>query len=130
MAEKKFIMQSEGFFDESLGCADEGRIDINLSSILTKLIRVAGTECAYYASDLFISWRSFLGKLQNLEDSEEGSKCEEWFGFRDSGVDHKAFIDIKLSDPHMYGMDPYSSVYICEGVRNGSELYVNFYQMV
>ena len=61
----------------------ERTVSINYSSILTRLIQEAGRICEYYASDLFIEWRSIV---EALEDGtiETGSYL---FGFRDSGVD-------------------------------------------
>ena len=61
----------------------ERTVSINYSSILTRLIQEAGRICEFYASDLFIEWRSIV---EALEDGtiETGSYL---FGFRDSGVD-------------------------------------------
>lgn len=61
--------------------------DINLSSILTRLIQSAGRYCRSFASDLFISWECFLCDLANDEP-----KPAYLFGMREMGVDHDAFI--------------------------------------
>lgn len=63
-------------------------IDINYSTILTKLIQEAGRYCEHYASDLFISWNLIE---QSLRDGTIESGVE-MFGFREMGVDHLGFI--------------------------------------
>lgn len=62
--------------------SDAGKVEINYSSLLTKLIQEAARWCRYYASDLFIWWNSVLKDLKNGRGS-----ASYLFGFRESGVD-------------------------------------------
>lgn len=62
--------------------------DINYCGLLTRLIQEAGTICDAYASDLFISWREIEDELRN--PAWKGGVY--WFGFRERGVDHEAYI--------------------------------------
>ena len=75
---------------EEKGCDTEfsDRIDINYSSILTKLIQLAGRYCESYASDLFIDWSTIDESLVN-GTIESGAHL---FGFREMGVDHSTFV--------------------------------------
>ena len=66
---------------------------INTSSILTRLIQEAGRYCEHYASDLFIQW-SRVEKMLNDEIEPE----TQFFGFRENGVDHEAWIDNRLEE--------------------------------
>lgn len=61
---------------------DDGKVEINYSSHLTKLIQEAGRWCRYYASDLFLWWNSMLKAL-----AADHSSASYLFGFRESGVD-------------------------------------------
>lgn len=62
--------------------SDAGKVEINYSSPLTKLIQEAGRWCRYYASDLFLWGNSMLKALA----ADRGS-ASYLFGFRESGVD-------------------------------------------
>ena len=66
----------------------ERRVGINYSTILTRLIQEAGRICEFYASDLFIHWRSIVDALED-GTIESGSRL---FGFRKSGVDEAGSI--------------------------------------
>ena len=66
-----------------------GRYEINYTGILSRLIQEAGRFCEYFASDLFIDWESVV---DYIEHAEPGQKETFLFGFRQSGVDHKAFV--------------------------------------
>lgn len=63
-------------------------IDINTSSVLTKLIQEAGRWCKSYASDLFVIWNDLASKIED-GSLQSGIRL---FGFRESGVDGSAFI--------------------------------------
>lgn len=103
---KKCVSSAEGDYNE---CSHKW--DVNLSSILDLLIKEAA-KCTRYASDLFISW----------EQVEELLKKEQlifpkkfFFGFRDMGVDHLAYIQAKY-DPSNIGINPdYRSIYMLQG---------------
>lgn len=66
----------------------ERTVGVNYSSILTRLIQEAGRICEFYASDLFIYWRSIVDALED-GTIESGSRL---FGFRKSGVDEAGSI--------------------------------------
>ena len=76
-------------------CPDINGFDINCSSILTRLIQEAGRYCEQYASDLFFDWTQIDRLL-----SDGCMQTQSFlFGFRESGVDHIAFILSKGTDP-------------------------------
>lgn len=93
---RKVEMTATGYWNNRLN-----RFDINLSSILTKLIQEAGRWCEYYASDLFIDWE----RLQNNLKNKNLKSYTMVFGFRQSGVDNLSEIQIKTDNPTMYGCD-------------------------
>ena len=103
---KKRVSRAEGGYNEH-----SHKWDVNLSSILDILIKEAA-KCTRYASDLFISW----------EQVEELLKKEQlifpkkfFFGFRDMGVDHLAYIQAKY-DPKNIGITPdYRCIYMLQG---------------
>lgn len=76
------------------GISEEGKFNINYSSILTFLIKAAGRICKYYASDLFITWSSLEKQLYNVEYT--GGKI--LFGFRESGVDSNSYVLSRLNN--------------------------------
>lgn len=80
------------------GISEEGKFDINYSSILSFLIQRAGGICKHYSSDLFITWCYIYDKLKDLH--YKGDKI--LFGFREMGVDSNAFV---LSRYNNYGID-------------------------
>ena len=63
--------------------------DLNWCEIQTKLIQLAGKLCDRYASDIIIDINSVQKFIDNGNES-----CKEnfLFGFREFGVDHKAFV--------------------------------------
>lgn len=84
----------------------ERTVGINYSSILTRLIQEAGRICEFYASDLFIDWRSIV---ESLEDGtiETGSYL---FGFRDSGVDEAQSV-LYWYNETSHGLEHYSAIW-------------------
>ena len=84
----------------------ERRVGINYSTILTRLIQEAGRICEFYASDLFIDWRSIV---EALEDGtiETGSYL---FGFRDSGVDEAKSV-LYWYNETSHGLEHYSAIW-------------------
>jgi len=86
--EKKLVGSSKGSY-----ISDYDSFTINYSSILSSLIKVAGTCCDSYASDLFIDWNAIKLKL----DSGKMRSEKIFFGFRDSGIDGKDFIVGRLT---------------------------------
>lgn len=62
-----------------------GNLEINTSSILTRLIQEAGRWCERFASDLFIYWQSIVAKMESLDDDNREETI--LLGFRKDGVD-------------------------------------------
>lgn len=83
----------------------------NYSSVLSRLIVEAAKHCKSYASDLFISWNSLLEKANALDADNGNTGFTEYFGFRESGVDHETFIKCRLENPGCYGENPYKAIY-------------------
>lgn len=77
----------QGYYEES---GSSRKLQINLTTPLTKCIQQAGRFCEYYASDLFISWNEII----EYTDSNLAAGDSKLFllGFRKSGVDHEEFI--------------------------------------
>ena len=86
---------------ESFGYANtHGEYDINLSSVLTRLIQEAGRYCEHYASDLFIDWQTVENAMKTTAPVVNETYL---FGFRQNGVDHTEFILCKAKDSACYG---------------------------
>lgn len=80
--------------------------DINYSSILTRLIQEAGRWCERYASDLFIDWKHIEKSLSDPEYKGE----VRLFGFRESGVDHTAWVLNKYNNL-IYDRNEYRAIW-------------------
>ena len=87
---------------------------INYSSILTKLIQVAGRLVDSYASDLFISWNAVLrdlkfacGEVCKAQNDTEVYQNHRLFGFREMGVDDTTAVLARYNNggPNYYGRD-------------------------
>ena len=74
------------------GYVFNGKIEINMSSIFTKLIQEAGRFCDAYASDLLYE----IDKIKRLLDTKQSG--EVWVAFREMGVDHWEYIEIHTPD--------------------------------
>ena len=78
---------------------DRNAIEINYSSILTRLIQEAGRYCEDFASDLFIDWKIIDDAL--LQGNIESET--KLFGFRQYGVDHINFVFSQAhNSPRLY----------------------------
>ena len=84
----------------------ERTVGVNYSSILTRLIQEAGRICEFYASDLFIEWRSIVDALED-GSVETGSYL---FGFRDSGVDEAKSV-LYWYNETTHGREYYSAIW-------------------
>lgn len=82
------------------------RWDANMSEIYSALIRVAATYCDHYQSDVLYD----IGSAAEYLSGGCVNGATFWFGFRDCGVDHAAFMESRLSDPGCYGTNPYRKV--------------------
>lgn len=87
---------------------------INYSSILTKLIQVAGRLVDAYASDLFITWNAVVRDLDfscekvfYQKGDAEVYQSAKLFGFREMGVDSTESIlgHFNNDGPSYYGRD-------------------------
>ena len=66
--------------------------DCNFSTEWSCLICEAGRWCESYESDILIGFETIEAYLGQLANGEESENREFWFGFRQMGVDHLAFI--------------------------------------
>ena len=64
----------------------------NFSTEWSRLINEAGRWCESYASDILYDYDAINDYLNELASGKETGNREFWFGFRQSGVDHLAFI--------------------------------------
>lgn len=74
-----------------------GKLEGNLSSEFTKLIRECGRLVEHYASDILYDLR----KIRNEMDAGLIPETA-WFGFRECGVDGKSFIEHRIEERGMY----------------------------
>ena len=77
----------------------------NFSTEWSRLICEAGRWCESYASDILIDFESIKEYLDSLANGETMESREFWFGFRQMGVDHLAFIQSRTereSAGHVY----------------------------
>ena len=111
------------FEEEGRWISHNEKVDINYSSILTKLIQEAGRLCDYFASDLFISWESVKRWINELYIGEPKSETFV-FGFRKSGVDHKEWVENKYQNPTVYGTpkEIYREIYVLKMDFDGGSL--------
>lgn len=109
----------EQLLETATGTWDGIRFDANYSKILTILIKEAG-KCESYASDLFIDWKDIDN---NLYDKELES-CEYWFGFRNTGIDHKEYIETRGIENEVY-----MSVYKLYIVINNRHIELKLYKV-
>lgn len=82
------------------------RWNANMSEIYSALICAAATYCDRYQSDVLYD----IGSVAEYLSSGCVDGATFWFGFRDCGVDHAAFIESRLSAPGCYGANPYRKV--------------------
>lgn len=101
------ISDTSGTYRRSIW-KQEPYMEINLSSQESFLIKKAAEYCNYYASDLIISINSMEKKMGKIDEYEqEKGQLVAWFGFRDMGVDHDAFIESRGIDS-----DSYKAIYV------------------
>ena len=104
---KTSIMEASGQYNARLH-----KWDVNLSSILTFLIKEAA-KCNSYSSDLFITWN---GVEKSLYTELQGEQ-QFFFGFREMGEDHLAFIDCKYNPKNVGRIPDYRVIYMLEGTE-------------
>ena len=96
-----------------------GKYEINYSSILTRLIQEAGRFCEHYASDLFIDWQEITEMLDAAPDIIHETKL---FGFRQMGVDHKAFVYSRYENSGNNARYNYRSMWRLDIDADGKEI--------
>lgn len=101
--------------------------NINYSSILSRLIQEAAKKCKNYASDLFVSWQCLLADISKMD---KPGTITEYFGFREMGVDHEIFIQIKMDSQETYGSDIYSSIFRLDVKTDESYVYMELIQIM
>ena len=99
-------------------------LEINYSSILTKLIKECGRLCESYASDLFVDWN---GISQKLKDKTMESSTY-LFGIRDMGVDHSKFVLSRYNNSsHAYY--EYRKIYRLDVIVEGDSIRMKLYEV-
>lgn len=88
--------------------------NINTSTILTKLIFVAGRFTEWFASDLFIWWNTIDKKLDNGTMETESFL----FGFYDSGVNSAKDVIRKYTNNNV----DYRAIYRLDFEVNGNDI--------
>lgn len=98
--------------------SESGSYEINWTGIISTLIVEAGKSCKHFASDVFYDL------LRIEEQLKQGEVLEDFhlFGFRESGVDHGAYIVNKLKDSSMYGYNIYDSIWGLELETSGASI--------
>lgn len=74
---------------------EKASVNINMSSIWTELIKEAA-KCTSYSADVLIDIDTAREKLASGKPED----FTYYFGFRDNGVDHEAFIRGRKSDEY------------------------------
>ena len=82
---------------ERILCTETGTLDnLNLSSIITRLIQDVGRFCERFASDFIISWDMVRKQLEPRPVTEPYYTVEI-FGIRRAGVDHNMAVSAALT---------------------------------
>lgn len=81
--------QNTGKEIKTEGYVYHDKIEINMSSIYTKLIQEAGRYCDFYASDMLYD----IDKIHTIIQSGESGIV--YIGFRDNGVDGNDYISVR-----------------------------------
>lgn len=106
--------QNTGKEIKTEGYVYQGKTEINMSSIYTKLIQEAGRYCDFYASDLLFD----IDKIHKIIQSGESETV--YIGFRDSGVDGNEFISVR--EPSAIDSE-YHAIYRVEIKQTEDEYY-------
>ena len=126
---KTLIQTIEQYDNAMMEASHEGHImDVNASSILTKLIQDAGRFAESYASDLFILWESFMDTLKKLDKEEifMGTVFATSFGIRRFGVDGNYYLMQRLAETvngpgsyvgsYVYAEQVYRKIFLLETI--------------
>lgn len=115
-----FNNRGGSYKSESYGAfVHNGKLDINLSSEFTQLIKEAA-RCNRYSSDIIYDIGNVNDKLEAFNPDDEMPIFA--MGFRRDGVDGNTFILSRLNNNHggsMYGLyKEYFAIYFMEVVRD------------
>jgi hypothetical protein len=105
--------------EEKIVCSGE-LIDINWSNIETKLIQISGRFCDRYASDIIYSINTISEKIKTGEFKDGEFYL---FGFRESGVDSKSFIESQNEENlnseyrQIWRLDVLTDIYGCHSME-------------
>lgn len=122
---KTLIQTIEQYDNAMMEAFHEGHImDVNASSILTKLIQDTGRFAESYASDLFIHWESFMDTLKNLDKEEilMETAFATAFGIRRFGVDNNYYLMQRLAETlkgpgsYVYAEQVYRKIFLLETI--------------
>ena len=91
----EFVITASGYYYRNID-----HIEVNDSSIWTRLIQEAGRKCDNYASDLLIDYESYKRDLPKFV--KRGDNHEWQFGFRQMGVDGASFVAARKLDGYSY----------------------------
>lgn len=96
------------------------KITASWSNCTTALIKEAA-QCENYASDLLYD----IHDVMKCVDLEQKEPFDTWFGFRDLGVDHKAFITehVRRGD-----LQEYRKVYVLRVEYEEGQYYFTLYE--
>ncbi|MBD5585766.1 MAG: hypothetical protein HDQ88_11845 [Clostridia bacterium] len=118
----------------NLLASENGRIDnINMSSIYSKCINAAGRWCERFSSDLLIDVRTINEYMKTPSDEHEMRIFG--IGFRESGVDHNAFLMARIKDTmdhathYCYPERTYRKIYAVVVKKDHTELVAELYDI-
>lgn len=117
--EKEKVMESQGALKRA-PYSGQLKWSDNVSSILTKLIKEAAL-CEAYSSDLFISWK----EVEEYMKKPVLTPKIFLFGFRETGVDHNAFVISRVAK----GTADYRALYALEAIPAEGILKLQLYKI-
>lgn len=95
---------------------------INFSNIWHNLIKESA-KCDNYASDILVD---IVPVYKRMEECTQDT-AEYYFGFRDMGIDHEDFINVRLENRDIY--KDYRSIWKLSIYRENDEIFANLYEM-
>ena len=94
-------------------------LEINTSSILTRLIQEAGRWCERFASDIVLEWNFAYRDMCQLKPGETESRL---LGFRESGVDGTDFVLLQFGMDDAKASHYYRKLYRFDMTREQDDL--------
>ena len=111
------VIEESGYFSTY-----SQKYDINMSSILTKLIQEAGRWCEFYASDLFIDWEAVERGIKSSSEDRAEFSASYLFGFRQNGVDHDRYVFTRFNNEGYSANSTYRSLWRLDLTADGDEM--------